>query len=109
MILRSKGHIKEEVKLALLTIYWLLTITPGYMIGLGADTTNVRREDAGRVLSDTLRQFMYDLGIEDDLEALGYTTQTSRPSCREQYRSVVTTVSSCPALSLSLDTWWCIK
>ena len=64
------------------------------MIGLGADTTNVRREDAGRVLSDTLRQFMYDLGIEDGLEALGYTTadipglvQRTVPQVR-RYRSL---------------------
>ena len=41
---------------------------------LGADTTNVKLVDAGRLLSDTIRQYMYDIGIEDGLSALGYTT-----------------------------------
>ncbi|XP_033100787.1 hydroxyacid-oxoacid transhydrogenase, mitochondrial-like [Anneissia japonica] len=40
---------------------------------LGKDTTNCKREDAGLVLSDALRQFMHDLEIEDGLTALGYT------------------------------------
>ncbi|KAJ3595969.1 hypothetical protein NHX12_002378 [Muraenolepis orangiensis] len=40
---------------------------------LGADVSRVKREDAGPLLADTLRQFLYDLQVEDGLSALGYT------------------------------------
>ena len=39
----------------------------------GADITNVKREDAGLLLSDVMKQYMYDLKIEDGLRAVGYT------------------------------------
>ena len=39
----------------------------------GADVRNVKREDAGKVLSETLRQFMYDLKVDNGLNAVGYT------------------------------------
>lgn len=39
----------------------------------GADIRQVKREDAGAVLADTLRQFLFDLHVEDGLEAVGYT------------------------------------
>ena len=39
---------------------------------LGADVSNVKREDAGLILADTLRKFMYDLEVDDGLAALGY-------------------------------------
>lgn len=39
----------------------------------GADIRQVKRQDAGAVLADTLRQFLYDLQVEDGLEAVGYT------------------------------------
>ncbi|XP_071966073.1 hydroxyacid-oxoacid transhydrogenase, mitochondrial-like isoform X2 [Antedon mediterranea] len=42
---------------------------------LGKDTTNVKREDAGRALSDAVREFMNDLEVEDGLQALGYTSE----------------------------------
>ncbi|XP_036374526.1 hydroxyacid-oxoacid transhydrogenase, mitochondrial isoform X2 [Megalops cyprinoides] len=42
---------------------------------LGADVSNAKREDAGRVLSDALRQFLYDLEVEDGLGAIGYTKE----------------------------------
>lgn len=32
----------------------------------------MKREDAGAVLADTLRQFLYDLQVEDGLGAVGY-------------------------------------
>ena len=35
--------------------------------------TGVRNEDAGRLLSDYLTQFMYDLGVDDGLVAVGYS------------------------------------
>lgn len=40
---------------------------------LGADVSNTKREDAGLLLADTLRQFLYDLKVEDGLSAVGYT------------------------------------
>ncbi|KAM8728886.1 hydroxyacid-oxoacid transhydrogenase, mitochondrial [Sparus aurata] len=40
---------------------------------LGADIRQVKREDAGAVLADTLRQFLFDMQVEDGLGALGYT------------------------------------
>lgn len=39
----------------------------------GADIQQVKREDAGAVLADTLRQFLFDLQVEDGLEAVGYS------------------------------------
>lgn len=36
---------------------------------------NVKKEDAGRVLADTLRSFLYDLEVEDGLSAIGYTKE----------------------------------
>lgn len=39
----------------------------------GANIRQVKREDAGAVLADTLRQFLFDLQVEDGLEAVGYT------------------------------------
>ena len=42
---------------------------------LGADTTGVKREDAGCLLSDTLREFMYVTGVDNGLNALGYTPE----------------------------------
>ncbi|KAM3865804.1 hydroxyacid-oxoacid transhydrogenase, mitochondrial [Diretmus argenteus] len=42
---------------------------------LGADVSRVKREDAGPLLADTLRGFLYDLEVEDGLGAVGYTTE----------------------------------
>lgn len=41
---------------------------------LGTDITGVKREDAGRCLAETVRQYMYDLEVDDGLGALGYDT-----------------------------------
>ncbi|KAE8277282.1 Hydroxyacid-oxoacid transhydrogenase, mitochondrial [Larimichthys crocea] len=41
---------------------------------LGADIRQVKREDAGAVLADTLRHFLFDLAVEDGLGAVGYST-----------------------------------
>lgn len=38
----------------------------------GADVRQVKRADAGPVLADTLRKFLFDLQVEDGLGALGY-------------------------------------
>ncbi|XP_041658255.1 hydroxyacid-oxoacid transhydrogenase, mitochondrial isoform X1 [Cheilinus undulatus] len=42
---------------------------------LGADISQVKRADAGPVLADTLRQFLFDLQVEDGLEAVGYSKE----------------------------------
>ncbi|PAA46091.1 hypothetical protein BOX15_Mlig006094g1 [Macrostomum lignano] len=39
---------------------------------LGADVTWKKREDAGKVLSDQVRQLMHDLDVPDGLQALGF-------------------------------------
>ncbi|KFM70354.1 Hydroxyacid-oxoacid transhydrogenase, mitochondrial, partial [Stegodyphus mimosarum] len=41
---------------------------------LGKNTMNVKREDAGKVLADVVREFMKDLGIENGLRGLGFTS-----------------------------------
>ncbi|XP_008335661.1 hydroxyacid-oxoacid transhydrogenase, mitochondrial isoform X2 [Cynoglossus semilaevis] len=41
---------------------------------LGADVRRVKRTDAGAVLSETLRHFLFDLQVEDGLQAVGYTS-----------------------------------
>ncbi|XP_028032674.1 probable hydroxyacid-oxoacid transhydrogenase, mitochondrial isoform X2 [Bombyx mandarina] len=40
---------------------------------LGADVTNAKRKDAGRILSDVILLYMDKLKIENGLKALGYT------------------------------------
>lgn len=40
---------------------------------LGADIRTARAQDAGPVLADTLRQFLFDLNVDDGLSALGYS------------------------------------
>ena len=41
----------------------------------GGDITNVKREDAGLLLADILKEFMHSLGVDNGLKALGYTTE----------------------------------
>jgi len=40
---------------------------------LGADISNAKRADAGPILADQLRKFLYDLEVDDGLSAVGYT------------------------------------
>ncbi|XP_017532724.2 hydroxyacid-oxoacid transhydrogenase, mitochondrial isoform X4 [Manis javanica] len=40
---------------------------------LGADTHSARIPDAGPVLADTLRKFLFDLDVDDGLAAVGYS------------------------------------
>ncbi|KAJ8267912.1 hypothetical protein COCON_G00130840 [Conger conger] len=42
---------------------------------LGADVSRAKREDAGLLLADTLRQFLYDLEVDNGLAAIGYTKE----------------------------------
>lgn len=39
----------------------------------GADIRQVKQADAGAILADTLRQFLFDLQVEDGLGAVGYS------------------------------------
>lgn len=41
----------------------------------GADVTNVKHEDAGRVLADILREYMAAMMIPDGIQAFGYQTE----------------------------------
>nr|XP_003480118.1 hydroxyacid-oxoacid transhydrogenase, mitochondrial isoform X2 [Cavia porcellus] len=40
---------------------------------LGADTRTTKIQDAGLVLADTLRKFLFDLNVDNGLAALGYS------------------------------------
>lgn len=44
-------------------------------VSQGTDVSNIKKDDAGRVLADTLRSFLYDLEVEDGLSAIGYTKE----------------------------------
>lgn len=41
---------------------------------LGADVTNAKRSDAGLILADIVRKYMSDIGIENGLSALGFSS-----------------------------------
>ncbi|KAE8598914.1 hypothetical protein XENTR_v10016989 [Xenopus tropicalis] len=42
---------------------------------LGADIRTAKIKEAGLILADTLRKFLYDLNVDDGLAAVGYTTE----------------------------------
>lgn len=41
---------------------------------LGADVRTAKIKDAGLILADTLRKFLFDLNVDDGLAAVGYST-----------------------------------
>lgn len=41
----------------------------------GADVRQVKRQDAGTVLADQLRHFLFDLQVEDGLGSVGYSRE----------------------------------
>ncbi|XP_069813626.1 hydroxyacid-oxoacid transhydrogenase, mitochondrial isoform X2 [Dendropsophus ebraccatus] len=41
---------------------------------LGADVRTAKMKDAGLILADTLRKFLFDLNVDDGLAAVGYST-----------------------------------
>ena len=46
-----------------------------FQLIIGMDTTNSKLEDAGRVLAEAIRNYMYKTGIPDGLTALGYSSE----------------------------------
>ncbi|KAJ2525459.1 Hydroxyacid-oxoacid transhydrogenase, mitochondrial [Coemansia sp. RSA 2049] len=46
---------------------------------LGADITNAKRDDAGTILADALRRFLFDLGVPDGISAFGFTSADIDP------------------------------
>ena len=42
---------------------------------VGADIAGAKQEDAGHILSDTLRHYMSEMGVVDGLQAMGYGTE----------------------------------
>lgn len=53
---------------------WLMRLRASVFFAAGTDTSKVRREDAGLVLSDTVKRFMYDLKVDNGLKAIGLTS-----------------------------------
>ena len=43
-------------------------------IQLGANVTDAKKDDAGRILADVLRTYMQDMDIVNGLQVLGYTS-----------------------------------
>lgn len=41
---------------------------------LGVDISNARTEDAGPILADAIRQFMYDLDVDNGISSFGFTS-----------------------------------
>jgi len=42
---------------------------------LGVDVSRAKKEDAGPILSDAIRQFMYDLKVDDGISSFGYQSE----------------------------------
>lgn len=42
---------------------------------LGADISNAKRVDAGPILADQIKQFMYDLGVDNGISAFGFKNE----------------------------------
>lgn len=60
----------------------------------GADVRNVKTEDAGRVLADILRNFLYDLEVEDGLSEIGYSKEDIPGLVKGTIPQVCSTISS---------------
>ncbi|KAI1243421.1 hypothetical protein IHE44_0001039 [Lamprotornis superbus] len=98
---------------------------------LGADIRTARIKDAGLILADTLRKFLFDLNVDDGLAAIGYskadipalvkgtlpqervTKLSPRPQTEEdlilQYLSVTTFRASCITASAPFSAEWTVR
>ena len=45
---------------------------PCHLTLLGVDISNAKKEDAGPILSDAIRKFMYDLQVDDGISSFGF-------------------------------------
>ena len=46
-----------------------------FSVSSGADITNAKLEDAGPIIADAIRNFMYGLGVDDGISAFGYSSE----------------------------------
>lgn len=58
----------------------------------------MKTEDAGHVLADTLRKFLYDLEVEDGLSEIGY----SKEDIPELVKGTIPQVCSCQPYSFQV-------
>ena len=68
---------------------------------LGADTHTARIQDAGLVLADALRKFLFDLDVDDGLAAVGYSKADIPALVKGTLPQVRPARSSLPARSLA--------
>ena len=79
-----------------------IVILPYYSVLLaspGANTANVRSEDAGRVLADVVREYMQAMGIQNGITELGFSREDIPALVRGALPQVLRVVSAnelCP-------------
>ena len=61
---------------SVLVMYMLAIYHHSVLLALpGANTANVRSEDAGRVLADVVREYMQAMGIQNGITELGFSRE----------------------------------
>ena len=74
-----------------------------FFLLVGADTTSAKLEDAGRILSDTLRGYMQEMGVVNGLGALGYSSE----DVPALVKGTLPQVCVCLSVSLCVCGWYC--